>query len=133
MAYADVTELNNHLGFTPNNAQLLLDRASRDVDQALLTAVYDVDANGDPTVQEVIDALRLATLEQIAGNLEAGDKTGLGAPAVPSGFTLGRLSVQRGNGGANKAAQAHKVGRLWSPAWDVLQQAGLTGCEPWTR
>lgn len=103
----------------PTDARLLLIRASRDVDQALIAAVYD------PADAAVRATLRDATVEQVCGMLAAGDTRGIGA-SPPQSFTLGSLSVQRGNtGGA-----PDKVGTLYQQAWQVLQQAGLTGHEP---
>jgi hypothetical protein len=125
VAYATVEELNDHIGSTPANAQLLLDRASRDVDQALLCAVYDVED------EDNVAALKLATLEQVAAGLDQGDLKGTGT-SRPAGFTLGRLSVQQP--AATRPGAPQKIGRLWEQAWQVLQQAGLTGQgpqEPW--
>lgn len=126
-AYASVDDLEDWLGYTPVNAALLLVRASRDVNRALLCAVYDVDDDGLPTSEAHLEALRMATLEQVAGNLGAGNTSGLGRTS--GGFTLGRLSVQRAVAGSDVASPA-KVGALWEQAWDVLQQAGLTGQGP---
>lgn len=104
------------------DAELLLTRASRDVDSALLCAVYDPD---NPDIQA---ALRDATCEQVAGMLTSGDRTGTGAAPPPSGFTIGKISVQRGGTGGQQTAV--RVGRLWPQAWQVLQSAGLTGQGP---
>lgn len=129
MAYATIDELTDHIGRTPINAQLLLDRASRDVDRALLTAVYDVDDNGAATDPDVIAALKLATLEQVAAGLDAGNTTGNGV-TVSGGFSIGKISVQAASG--TQTGAARMVGPLWEQAWLVLQQAGLTGHGPMT-
>jgi hypothetical protein len=124
MAYATPAELAAApYNLTPTNAQLLLDRASRDIDQELLTAVYD------PTDPDMIAALKLATLEQVAAGLDAGDTAGTGVRRG-GGFTLGRLSVQAPAAGA--VGGPARVGRLWAQAWQALQQAGLTGYGPQT-
>jgi hypothetical protein len=123
VAYATITELTAKLGRTPVNSQQLLDRASRDVDRALLTAVYDVT---DPAI---VAALKEATLEQIAANLDNGDLTGNGVTR-PNSFTLGKLSMQVPS--KDSADRPVKIGRLWEQAWLVLQQAGLTGFAPRT-
>ncbi|MFY1658574.1 hypothetical protein [Micromonospora sp. WMMD1274] len=122
MAYATITQLNDKLGRTPSNAQQLLDRASRDVDRALLCAVYDAQ---DPVV---VTALREATLEQIAANLTHGNSTGLGGTRR-GGFSIGRLSVQAGSSDDPPV----KIGTLWEQAWTILQAAGLTGHQPQSR
>jgi hypothetical protein len=124
VAYATIVELDDHLGRTPVNAQQLLDRASRDVDRALLCAVYD------PEDQAVVDALRLATLEQVAANLDAGNLTGNGTTR-PANFTIGKLSVQTPS--ASTEDRPVRIGSLWEQAWTVLQQAGLTGHGPQGR
>ncbi|WP_320069606.1 hypothetical protein [Micromonospora sp. RTGN7] len=117
--YASVDDLTERLGRTPANAEHLIVRASRDVDRALLCAVYD------PDDQVVIDALREATLEQVAGRLDADARAGRRA-----GFTIGRLSVQAS---ADPGDQPVLIGGLWEQAWTVLQAAGLTGHGPQSR
>lgn len=122
-SHATAGDLADWVDPVPDNAAILLRRASRDVDQALLTSVYDTDD------ADVLAALRDATCEQVAGQLAAGATTGIGA-AAPASFSLGKLTVNRGAGGANPAAQARKIRGLWEQAWQILQQAGLTGHEP---
>lgn len=113
------------------SAALLLTRASRDVDRALLAAVYDVDDDGVATDVDVLAALRDATIEQVAGMIESGDRTGTGAAPPTSSFSIGKVSVVRGGQGAGgSAAQASRIGPLWPQAWQILQQAGLTGHSP---
>ncbi|MEU7590681.1 hypothetical protein AB0A95_30870 [Micromonospora sp. NPDC049230] len=125
MAYATVTELNDHLGRTPANAEQLLTRASRDVDRALLTTVYDAT---DPVV---VAALREATLEQVAANLDAGNVTGFGA-VRRGGFSIGRVSVESAPVTPPEGGPV-RIGTLWEQAWMVLQAAGLTGHGPQSR
>jgi len=120
-AYASVDDLTEHLGRTPANAAQLLVRASRDVDRALLCAVYD------PEDPDVVAALRMATLEQVAANLDMGNLSGNGRTSG-GGFTLGRLSVQPASQDSEGAPR--RIGTLWEQAWSVLQAAGLTGHGP---
>ncbi|MEV7011547.1 hypothetical protein [Streptosporangium sp. NPDC051022] len=125
MAYATVDDLREYVTPLPTNASLLLTRASRDVDQALLCAVYDPD---DPKVQK---ALREATCEQVAAWAESGE-TGTGTTPTYStvsigSVTLGGRSPSGGAGGGGSAAA-----RLAPQAWAVLQQEGLTGHAPQT-
>ncbi|WP_113699181.1 hypothetical protein [Nonomuraea lactucae] len=131
MAYATVNDLApTYVTPAPANAALLLDRATRLVDQALLTAVYEVDEDGLPTDPEHIAALRDATCEQVAAWLEVGE-TGTGASAEYSDVQIGSVRLGRGSqtgaGGGGSAAT-----RLAPQAWAILQQAGLTGHEPYT-
>lgn len=133
MAYATVEELidpDTGLGYTPVNAQQLLDRASRDIDSALLCSTYDVDDDGDPTDQDVIDALRDATLEQVAYQLEIGNTSGIRhglQPGVPSGTSAGEVDLSRGQSAGGSSERQPRVGEH---AWSILQSAGLTGEGP---
>ncbi|NIL56716.1 hypothetical protein [Salinispora arenicola] len=137
MAYATEAELTAYPVTVPTGASaaLLLTRASRDVDRALLTAAYDTDTNGSPTDAGVIAALRDATCEQVAGMIAAGDITGTGAMPPTASFAIGKVSVVRGGQGAGGSSQqASKINGLWPQAWQALQAAGLTGHgpqEPW--
>jgi hypothetical protein len=132
MAYATTQDLDGVLSYTPNNAQVLLDRASRDIDRAIQSAVYDVDGNGLPTLPLITTALKEATLEQVAYQLEIGNKDGIAhglQSGVPSGTSAGLVEVSRGpsTGGAT-------VDQPWladQAAW-ILRQAGLLGQEPQT-
>lgn len=127
MAYATPEQLEEYPIAVPSGADvdLLLTRASRDVDQALLCAVYD------PEDADVQAALRDATIEQVAGILDSGDRTGTGAAAPTASFSIGKISVVRGGQGAGgSAAQAARIAGLWPQAWQILQQAGLTGHGP---
>lgn len=65
--YATADDLAEYLGTdAPDNADRLLKRASRTVDTLLVGAVYDTDSQQQPTNDEVLDALREATVAQAA-------------------------------------------------------------------
>ena len=117
MPYATEADLAAVLGSVPAGASVLLTRASRDVDTALLCAVYDT------TDADVIAALRDAVVEQVAGMIAAGDPKGMGTRRT--GFTIGALSVQ-----ASETSGPARVGNLYQQAYYVLQAAGLTGYGP---
>jgi hypothetical protein len=132
MAYATVQDLGGVLSYTPANGQVLLDRASRDIDRAIQSAVYDVDDNGLPTLAAVITALKEATCEQVAYQLEIGNKDGIAhglQSGVPSGTSAGSVQLSRGpsTGGAT-------VDQPWlgDQARQILRAAGLLGQEPQT-
>ena len=92
----------------------MLSRASREIDKALLGALYDVDSGGLPTDALVIVALRDATCAQVCWWLETGDEAGAaasvggastgGGPSVtgpiprlaPDAVTVLRLAVDSG-------------------------------------
>jgi hypothetical protein len=131
MAYASSGELTTRLGYpAPANAGSLLDLASNDVDRALQCAVYDVDGSGNPTDSAVIAALKAATLEQVAFQLEIGNADGIMhglQPGVPSGGSAGGVELSRGlsTGGSS-------VDQPWlapQAAWK-LRTAGLLGWGP---
>lgn len=133
MAYATVGELTTALGYTaPGNGQQLLDRASRDVDRAIQCATYDTDSGGLPTDPVVLAALKTATLEQVAYNLEVGNANGIVhamQSGVPSGESAGSISLSR-----SPSAGGSTDGLPWmgpQAAWE-LQQAGLLGQGPYT-
>ncbi|MFI6534184.1 hypothetical protein ACIBHY_17115 [Nonomuraea sp. NPDC050547] len=122
------------MAVAPDNAELLLTRASREVDQALLSAVYDVDEDGAPTEAAHVTALMEATCEQVAAWVEEGE-SGTGVAGRWDDVQLGSLRLARrgrgsqaGVGGGGSAAA-----RLAPQAWKILQQAGLVGgLGPWT-
>lgn len=126
MPYATVEELGSFLAPdpAPGNAVRLLERASLDVDSALVCAVYDVDADEMPTAPPVIKALREATLEQVAWRLSQGDDDGL--PSVHDSVSIGSVSLSRGSGGSGGGS----VGQLGAQAWQILVSARLTGHGP---
>jgi hypothetical protein len=133
MAYATVEDLPGVLGYpAPANGQVLLDRASRDIDRAIQCAVYDVDDNGMPTKAAIVTALKEATLEQVAYQLEIGNADGIAhglQSGVPSGSSAGLVELSRGpsTGGAT-------VDQPWlaDQARQILRVAGLLGQEPQT-
>jgi hypothetical protein len=128
MAYATIGELTTHLGngYAPNNAQALLDRATRDIDTALLSAIYDAT---DPVV---IAALKDACLEQVVYQLEIGNVAGIrhGMQAgVPSGASAGTVDLSRGLSAGGSTVDQPRIGEQ---VFSILQQAGLTGQAPFT-
>lgn len=134
MAYATTQDLAAVLGYAvPANGQVLLDRASRDIDRAIQCAVYNTDATtGLPTDAPIITALKQATLEQVAYQLEIGNTDGIAhglQSGVPSGASAGGVDLSRGpsTGGAT-------VDQPWlgDQPRQILRVAGLLGQEPQT-
>lgn len=126
MAYATAEEYETETGMTaPANIGRLLTLASRDVDAALISAVYN------PDDEQVITALREATIEQAAYHLDTGDTTGTGGLAAYGMVSIG--SVQLGRAAQAGGGQTGSAARPLAPgAWAVLQTAGLTGHGPRT-
>lgn len=128
-SYATAEEYETEIGSAPDNIGRLLTLASRDVDAALISAVYDVE-DGEATDAAVIVALKEATIEQAAYYLDTGDTTGTGGMAVYTSVSIGSVALARpqtGGAGGGSAARP-----LAPQAFSVLQLAGLTGHEPYT-
>ncbi|MEV4837785.1 hypothetical protein AB0K05_24905 [Nonomuraea sp. NPDC049486] len=125
MAYATSEEYEDETGTTaPANIGRLLTLASRDVDAALISAVYDTED------EDVVTALREATIEQAAYWLDTGDTTGTGGIAAYSAVSIGSVQLARAQtGGAGGGSAARP---LAPQAFSVLQLAGLTGHSPRT-
>lgn len=72
--YATSADLATFLGTdAPVDADRLLARASEHLDSFLALCVYDVDANGNPTVANQRNAIGLATCAQVEQWLEVGE------------------------------------------------------------
>jgi len=124
-AYASQADLSNILSPLPDNADTLLVRAAREIDRALICSVYDVED------ADVIEALRQASLEQIAGAQQDGDTTGLGGlTQTATNFSIGKIQVQRA---ATSTTPVPRTNGLVDQAWLTLQAAGLTGQGPGER
>jgi hypothetical protein len=130
VAYATVEDLDGPLDYVPANAQVLLDRASRQIDRAIQCAVYDVDDDGLPTDAKVTTALKEATCEQVAYNLEVGNTSGIPhglQSGVPSGSSAGEVSLSRGTSAGGASADQPWLG---DQAASILRTAGLLGPGP---
>ncbi|MBB5431344.1 hypothetical protein [Nocardiopsis composta] len=118
--YATPEELAAHLGLgaPPPRAEVTLKRASRDVDVALIGAVYDVDASTQmPADPEVAEALRDAVLEQADYLIVAADPTG--AKSRWESASIGQVSYRL------RAGAAGETVAIARRAHDVLRLAGL--------
>ncbi|MGW2292718.1 hypothetical protein [Streptomyces phaeochromogenes] len=98
----------------PADAERLLTRASEDVDDALLSAVYRTDAAGMPTDLAVVQALADATCAQVEYQVATGDD-GTGAAGRWGSVSIGpvQLGDRRGApqapGGLDLAPRAHRA------------------------
>ncbi|MBG0830516.1 hypothetical protein HS041_22400 [Planomonospora sp. ID67723] len=129
MAYATVDDLAPYVTSIPSNATVLLDRATRLIDQALLTSVYDVDDDGAATDATVIAALRAAVCEQVTQWIAVGED-GTGALAEWGDVAIG--SVRLGGRSTAGAGGGSAATRLAPQAAMILHQAELLGHSPWT-
>ncbi|MFI9203330.1 hypothetical protein [Streptomyces sp. NPDC053048] len=104
----------------PEGAEQMLARASEDVEAALLTAVYAVDADGGPTEQHVVEALRDAVCAQVEWQVALGDD-GTGAAGVWDSVSIGPVSMSGRKSGPPAASGVDLAPR----AHRVLRRAGL--------
>lgn len=75
--YATLADLGAYLGTEPDpDSQRLLARAQELIDDALTSAAYAVDVDGNPTDAIVIAALNKATCQQVEFWLTTGDEFG---------------------------------------------------------
>ncbi|MGK3093777.1 hypothetical protein ACG93S_28785 [Streptomyces sp. WAC01490] len=100
--YATPEQYNARPGARPvppgENLAALLARASEDVDDALLTAVYDVDADGMPTDPKVAAVLAAATCAQVEYvTTQGGDDTG--AAGQWGSVSIGPVAMSDRKGG----------------------------------
>lgn len=119
-AYATVEQLATHLGYTPDGAQRLLDRATRDIDRILRCAIYDTEND------DVIEALKVATMEQVAYQLEQGNTSGIRhgmQPGAPTGSSAGAVDLSRGQSVGGNTTALPLIG---DQAYQVLAAGGVS-------
>lgn len=102
--------------------------ASRDIDELLITACYEVDEDEMPTDTAVAEAIRDATIAQASYTVDASADLADGElPAGVSSVSAGSISITV----AKPSAAIRVRGVAYSPrAWSLLRGAGLTGREP---
>ncbi|WP_293787763.1 hypothetical protein [uncultured Aeromicrobium sp.] len=106
---------------------LLLTRASRIIDEALIGVAYRIDqATQMPIDEDVRQALDDATAAQAAWMILSGDEDGSGAaPGTPQSATVGRASWS-GMGQAQAATTTRSGAKLAPEAARILLVEGLT-------
>ncbi|MEU4444894.1 hypothetical protein AB0K14_03225 [Actinosynnema sp. NPDC050801] len=120
--YATTAELAAYGGehLVDDDSPRLLARASELVDSLLVTAVYDVDAQGYPLDEQTRDALRRATCAVVEWWHETGDPTGAGGQFTEA--ALGTLRLKR--------AETSSAPDIAPTAVRVLATAGLLAHAP---
>lgn len=129
MVYATTTDLEEYLDPLPVDAELMLTRASRVIARAIRAAAYHVDADGQPTDQAVLDALREATCEQVAAWV-GGMEDGTGSVGQYGNVSIGSVSLGNRTGGG--VGGQSMVEALAPQAYLVLDQAGLLRGSLWS-
>lgn len=104
----------------PPDADRLLARASEDVDDALLSAVYVTDALGMPTDPKIVAALADATCAQVEYQQATGDD-GTGAAGRWDAVSIGPVSLSGRQSGPQAAGDVDLAPR----AHRALKRAGL--------
>jgi len=126
--YATVEQLAaDPWGLTPPGAARLLVRASEVIDQALRTAVYDVDTAGAPTDAAVIAALVDAVCAQVEF-WETGDEEDDILGPVQS-ISLAGMQIQYGGSGVVSGGRVAPT-YLAPRAHRILVNAGLRDGQP---
>jgi hypothetical protein len=98
--YATTTQLANYLHTAvPLDSPKLLADASKALDDALLTAVYDTDTDGMPTNADVQEAFAEAVCAIVEWWGETGDA--IGADGGWDSVSAGPVSLSRGSGGSS--------------------------------
>lgn len=103
--------------------------ASRHIDRLVMTAYYEVDEDEKPTEDEVIEALREATIAQASYLIDA--SAGLGEGQLPPGVSsasIGSASISR-----TKAAPEVRVGGIAYSPEVFLILGNLANGEPYPR
>lgn len=104
----------------PTGAARLLRDASEDIDEMLLTAIYQVDEDGMPVVPATVEALRDATCAQALHRFMYGDDVEIATSG--ESVSLGPLSF----GGTSKSGTGLTGVPQQSPrALRILRNAGL--------
>lgn len=104
----------------PADADRLLARASEDVDDALVSAVYDTNDAGMPTDPATVQALADATCAQVEYQQATGDD-GTGAAGRWDSVSIGPVSLSGRKDGPAAAGDVDLAPR----AYRVLRRAGL--------
>jgi hypothetical protein len=121
--YATADDLAAWLGdYPPVNAVVLCTRASADIDDLLIGAVYDTSTVTElPTDAAVIEALKLAVCAQVASWLPTQGQEGMG----PQADGWPRLSR------AQRSCPMPDMGQVCEEAVRILHTAGLLPVTPW--
>lgn len=107
----------------PTDIDRQLARASLDVEQAVITAIYAVDTDGYPTATDVEEALRDAVCAQVEWWQSTGDELGTGGGY--DDIQIGSVRLARRQPSTSTAAAI--PGSLAPRAVTVLSLAGLLG------
>jgi hypothetical protein len=125
-AYATPADYRRVTGRTPpDDAIRKLVHASELLDDLLIGAVYDVDANNLPTDATVIDAFRRAVCYQVEWEAATGDS--LGVTTVYPSVSIGSVSLSRGGGAASSGSP---YDRAAPRTLSVLRTAGVLPLYP---
>lgn len=140
LMYATTTDLAAppwNLADTPDNADLLLTRASLLVRKATRAARYDVDGAGKPSDPDVLQAFTAATCSQVQTWVAAGIDPSTVGLATDAGLVASKsrgdrsISFTQVSAGV-AAARSEAAKCLDQAAMDILAVAGLLDGQPST-
>jgi hypothetical protein len=114
----------------PDDIEGRLAIASRDIDDLIVSAIYDVDEDDQPLEPDIAAALRDATIAQTSHGIDPA--AGLAAGEIPAGYTsvkIGTVALTKG-----KASPEVVVGGVTYAArvLQILRAQNLTNGEPQT-
>jgi hypothetical protein len=122
--YADEEDYESSpYGATPAPADIVnrLTVASADVDELLLTAVYEVDGSDMPTDADVAEALKQAAIAQAKFTIDRDDADGTGQVATEVAIGSARIKY----GSSSGSGDGTEAGRFSPRARTILHLAGL--------
>lgn len=125
-AWATTADLANWINTTvPADARRMLANATREVEDLIKHAVYDVDDDGEPTDTDVIAALKDAVCAAVDWWIKSGDEHG--ARSLYTSVSIGGTSLSRAATGPGGDMKIPAIGRAVGP---ILRRAGLLNVQP---
>lgn len=135
LVYADTGDVEKWSGVAaPDNAKVLIRRASQLVAVATRHAYYDTTPAGLPSDPDVADAMRDATCAHVQAMVDAGvaNATVGSMDAAVTKTSLDGASIDYDVNTAESKRQA-VLTTLCPEGMDILTIAGLIGGHPWVR
>lgn len=127
-SYASTADLANWLRAPlPDDAERMLAAATREVDVLMLSSIYLVDTDGNPTDPVQRRAMADAVCELVSWWLDTGDESG--ALSIYAAMSAGSVSVSRGRSTGTSGGRNSRVSQQ---VLDILTAAGLLRHRPVT-
>lgn len=131
--FADDGKLAEFVRELPDHPDKWLMYASGLVAKATRAALYDVDPSGMPTDPDVIDAMAAATCLQVAEWQAAGLDPVAGVAGQGETVTSTSMEGASFSFESDAAVKTMSLTQLCDLSMTVLEDAGLTGGQPWVQ